>query len=160
MLVDYQFERCARQCTATGKTLEPGSTVYSVLVREQGRLVRRDYAADAWAGPPSDALAWWQYRVPDQKAARRNWAPSEVMLEFFEQLAEQPDQQDLRYVLALLLIRRRILRQESIRHDDQGRQLLVVHAPQRERDYVVPVVLPGDAMRVTRIQQELERLLQ
>ncbi|GIW95143.1 MAG: hypothetical protein KatS3mg110_3184 [Pirellulaceae bacterium] len=160
MLADYDIERCTKRCAATGKTLAPGSRVYSVLLRDGARLVRQDYCAEAWTGPPDGAVAWWQYRVPDEQAARRHWAPSEVMLEFLERLADQPDQQDLRYVLALLMVRRRILQEVEVRQDQQGREVLLLHAPEQERDYQVIAVPPANDQRAQWIQQELERLLQ
>ena len=40
--------------------------------------------------------------------------PNDVMLELFDQWDGQPDKEDLRYVLTLLLIRRRVLRLEPV----------------------------------------------
>jgi hypothetical protein len=82
------------------------------------------------------------------------------MLEFFCQLESQPDQQDLRYVLALLMIRRGIFRQEGTESDEQGRSWLVVYSPHQEKEYRVAVVLPANDQRAKIIQQELGRLLQ
>jgi len=94
--MEYEVQRATRHCFATGRELAPGEPFYSVLVAE-GAVVRRyDYAVDAWKGPPPDALGWWKSQVPDRNAQRKHWAPNDVMLQFFDELAEQPDREDMR----------------------------------------------------------------
>jgi hypothetical protein len=80
------------------------------------------------------------------------------MLHYFEQLGDSPDKQDVRYVLALLMIRRRIVRLEETEQDDQGQETLVLLCPRNESEYRVHVVIPGDD-RAKEIQDELARLL-
>ena len=77
----------------------------------------------------------------------------------FDELAEQPDKQDMRYVLALLLVRRRVMRLEENEKDEQGREIMVLYCPRRETTYKVPAVTP-DQSRIDEIQQELARLLE
>lgn len=158
--MDYDIQRCSKRCAVTNRELLPGEEFYSVLLRQGSGFVRRDYSVEAWTGPPEDAVGWWKSRLTNRGAPRRTWAPSDVMLEFFCQLESQPDQQDLRYVLALLMIRRGIFRQEGTESDDQGRSWLVVYSPHQEKEYQVAVVLPANDQRAQIIQQELGRLLQ
>jgi hypothetical protein len=158
-MTDYDIQRCTRHCAASGRELAAGETFYSALVSEGGELRRRDYAAEAWQGPPPASIAWWKSRIADPGARRKHWAPNDVMLEFFDELERQPDKQDMRYVLALLLVRRRVMRLEETEIDGEGRELLVLHCPRRDATYKVPAVLP-DASRAEEIQQELARLFQ
>ena len=81
------------------------------------------------------------------------------MLNFWDELAEQPDKQDMRYVLTLLLVRRRVFRLEEEKRDEQGPEMLAVYCPRREATYQVPAVVPEPA-RVDQIQEELAALLQ
>ncbi len=55
--------------------------------------------------------------MPTREARHAQLAPSDVLLEFFVGLANHRQQSDLRYVLALLMIRRRILRLEETETD-------------------------------------------
>ena len=73
-------------------------------------VVRQDFCSEAWTGPPDAAFGWWKSRVPEPAAKKIKLAPNDVLLELFDQLADQPDQHDMRYVLTLLLVRRRVLR--------------------------------------------------
>lgn len=139
--------------------MKPGEPVYSVLVGRGSSVVRMDYSTEAWSGPPTaeETIGWWKSVVPDANGPKVHWAPNDVMLNFFEQLEERPDQQDVRYVLALLMIRRRILRQEETTTDEQGREWLVVYSPRSERQHRVLANLPHEE-RIREIQAELSKL--
>jgi len=156
--MDYEIQRCTKRCQATGRELKPGDAYYSVLVVEAGGLARHDYSPEAWQGSPEGAIGWWKAEIPSAKSKKRHWAPNEVMLRFFDELERQEDKQDVRYVLSLLLVRRRVMRQEEIEQDDRGRELLVLYCPRRDETYRVPAVVP-DALRAAEIQAELAQLL-
>ena len=157
-MTEYEIQRFSRHCTTTGRELTPGEEFYSVLNEEGSELVRKDYSAAAWQGPPEQALGWWKSQVPNPNAKKVHWAPNEVMLHFFEELGDDPGRADIRYVLALLLLRRRVFRMEQEERDADGREVLGVYCPRRERSYQVPAAVP-DESRVQEIQDELARLL-
>ncbi len=156
--MDYEIQRCTRCCAASGRELLPGEEFYSALVRDGAELKRLDYAAEAWSGAPEGAVGWWKSQMPDKTAKRMHWAPNDVMLQFFEELEPQPDKQDMRFVLALLLIRRRVLREEDREQDERGGQVLVLYCPRREATYRVAMVEPAPS-HVEAIQEELAALL-
>ena len=105
--VDYQVHRCTRHCTVSGREIRPGETFYSTLVVQGADVIRQDYAADAWSGPPEGVLGWWQSTLPTGDAKRVRWAPNDVMLDLVEEWSGVPERTDMCYVLALLLVRRR-----------------------------------------------------
>jgi hypothetical protein len=157
--MDYEIQHSTRRCATTGREFAPGETYYSVLVGEGAELKRYDYAAEAWKGPPEEAIGWWKSQVPQPAARKKHWAPNDVMLHFWDELAEQTDKWDMRYVLTLLLVRRRVFRLEEEKRDAGGPELLVVYCPRRETTYEVPAVTPSPP-RVEQIQEELAALLQ
>ena len=157
--MDYEIQHTARRCATTGREFAPGETYYSVLLAEGAEVNRYDYAADAWQGPPEEAIGWWKSQIPNRNEAKKHWAPNDVMLQFWDELADQPNKQDMRYVLTLLLIRRRVFRLEEEKSDDQGREVLVVYCPRRETTYEILAVMP-EPQRVDEIQEELAALLQ
>jgi hypothetical protein len=156
--VDYQVQRSTRHCAVSGRELQPGETFYSTLVVEGAEVVRHDYAADAWSGPPEGVLGWWQASLPGAGMKRVRWAPNDVMLDLIEQWSGEPGRADTCYVLALLLVRRRVARLEETEHDAEGREVSVLYCSRRETTYRVPNVVPSDE-RVAAIQQELAELL-
>jgi hypothetical protein len=157
-MIDYEVQRCTRHCAATGRELQPGEEFYSTLTAEGAQVVRHDYAKEAWQGPPEGVLGWWRSHMPDRNAKKLHWAPNDVMLDLLESLESQPDKMDMRYVLALLLIRRRVVRLEETETDDARREISVLYCPRRETTYRVVTATPSDE-RTTEIQEELARLL-
>ncbi|MBN1912089.1 MAG: hypothetical protein JW818_20385 [Pirellulales bacterium] len=158
-MMDYEIQRPTRHCHATQRELAPGETYYSVLLSEGDDLERRDYSVEAWEGPPEDAVGWWKAEIPSAKSKKRHWAPNDVMLQFFDELDAQEERRDMRYVLALLLVRRRVMRHEETERDDEDRETLVLYCPRREETYRVEAVAP-DPKRVQAIQEELAALLE
>ena len=157
--MDYEVQRSARRCAATGREFAPGEEFYSALVAEGADLKRLDFGIAVWQGPPAGAIGWWKSQVPERNAARSRGAPNDVLLGFFDDLAREPERQDMRYVLSLLLVRRRVFRLEDQRRDAEGRECLVLHCPRRDATYEVVAVAP-DPARTEAIQQELARLLE
>jgi hypothetical protein len=158
--MDYELGRSTRKCAKTGREFAAGESFFSVLMAEGSKIVRHDYAAEAWEGAPKLAVGWWKSQIPaaDSKRQKPRWAPNDVMLQLFDELAEQPDRADMRYVLALLLLRRRVLRLEDTEQVGPQGEVLLVYCARRQTEYKVPVVMP-DGTRAEEIQQELARLL-
>jgi hypothetical protein len=156
--MDYEIQRFTRQCAVTGRELAPAEEFYTVLVAVGAELRRLDYSLEAWQGPPEGALACWKSRVPAPDARRPRMAPNEVLLELFVGLEGVPEKEDMRLVMALLLVRRRVLRLEGREKDDVGRDVLVLHSPRDEATYRVADCVPTEA-RAKEIQDELSRLL-
>jgi len=157
-MMDYEVQRFSRHCAASGRELQPGETFYSVLVQEGGEIRRVDYSAEAWQGPPPKAIGWWKSQAPGKHPARIHWAPNEVLLDYFEQLEATPSEWDKRYILALLLLRRRVFRLEDSIQNDQGQEVLVLQCPRRHTEYRVLVRSP-EPHRTFQIQEELMALL-
>jgi len=158
-MIDFEIQRCSRRCTATDREFVAGDECFSVLVPEGGAVVRKDYLASAWNGPPENAVGWWKTTIVDAQAGRLFWAPNDVMLHYFERLLEDPAAEDARYVLALLLVRRRVLRVEGHEKDSHGREQLVLHCSRNEAQYRVAELMPTPE-RASAIQQQLSELLQ
>lgn len=156
--MEYEHVRCTRRCAVTDREFAPGETFYSVLTAEKGKLVRHDYSADAWKGPPEGVVGWWKSQLPVHDPKRVHWAPNDVMLDLLEQLADDPSHAEMRYVLALLLIRRRVCRLEETQRDEQKHETLLLFCPRRETEYKVAVAMPDDE-RIKQIQDELAKLL-
>jgi hypothetical protein len=118
MMTEYQIQPNTRRCTVSGRELKPGERYFSVLLDEAGKFVRKDYAAEAWQGPPADAFSFWAGRVPAAGARRRPPIDDDMLLECFQRLEgrTEPASENFRYVLALLLMRRKRFKFEEARN--------------------------------------------
>jgi len=138
----FQFQRCSRRCCRTGRTLEPGRVYYSAVVPRGEELVRLDYSAEAWDGPPPEAIGWWKGRVPTPQEARAQMASDEALLEW------------------LLLVRRRVLKfTEPDAADPEAEKLLRLYWPaDPQRQFHVKVVWPS-GQRIQQIESQLKQIL-
>jgi len=157
MLLDFEVRSCSRLCAQTGKALQPGEVYFSVLEVEEAETIRRDYGAESWQGPPKGSLGWWRSRVP-VKDEKPKLAPTDVMLNLFTALADKPSDLQFRYLLGLLLIRRRVLRREEASCNDEGQEILILFAPRRDQRYELVVNEP-DPRQAEEIQQRMIDLL-
>ncbi|MDA1039825.1 MAG: hypothetical protein O3A37_06000, partial [Planctomycetota bacterium] len=111
----------------------------SALVREAGGLERIDCAAEAWEGPPPGTLAWWRSIYTPAAAAGPTLAPADVLLDVLEEMEGRAEEAALRYLIALQLVRRKVLRiieQNSADASADG-ETLVVACRKRRSEYRV-----------------------
>lgn len=124
---DYHIGRVTERCAASGETLNPGDAIVSALVEreEDGELERQDFLASAWnpdAAPPR-TLAHWAGVVPSEERGTKPTLDAGSALDLFDQLedAQEPRRIAFRYLLALMLMRKRVLTLES---GEPGRMLV------------------------------------
>jgi hypothetical protein len=142
MHLELEIKNCSRTCAATARPLNPGEFYFSVLVTEGQDFARQDYSVEAWQGPPEDCLGWWRSRIPTKDDAQPRLAPTDVMLNLFEALEDRPAELAFRYLLGLLLLRRKVLRRDDSRRDAEGREVLTMHCQRRQKDYELVVAEP------------------
>jgi hypothetical protein len=108
-MTEYQIQPNTRRCTATGRELRPGEKYYTVLREDGDHWVRQDYSAEAWPGPPAGAFSFWSGRVPAPESSQRPRFDDDTLLDCFNRLEGdlEPRKLSFRYVVALLLLRRK-----------------------------------------------------
>jgi hypothetical protein len=138
-MLDYQIQPSTRRCSVSGRDLRPGERYYSILLEENGKFVRRDYSAEVWQGAPAGAFSFWVGRLPPPQGRRRQPIDDETLLDCFRRLEAQtePGRVRFRYVVALLLMRRRRLKFEEARRDGDQEVLVLRCARTGVRHQVV-----------------------
>ena len=126
-MTDYQIQNSTRRCAITGRELQPGERYFSVLLDEGGTFTRKDFSLEAWKGPPAGAFSFWQGRLSVGQAPRRPPIDDEMLMECFNRLdgEVEPNKLSFRFVLALLLMRRRRFKLEEARQE-AGQEVLVL----------------------------------
>jgi len=158
MLLDFDIRSCSRRCSETERALQPGDVYFSVLEEQTTGLERLDYSVEAWQGPPEECVGWWRSRIPGKEGGKPKLAPTEVMLNLFAALAKRPEDQEFRYLLSLLLLRRRILRRDDAKQNEEGREVLELYCKRRDEKFEVVVAEP-DAKQAKLVQQRMIDLL-
>lgn len=120
----YPISRSSGRCASTGKEFVTGDPLVVALVEVEGQedLQRLDFSKDAWdagARPqaPLTLFASWKASFQPADTKKKLLLSDEELLDLFEQLgaSDQPRQRAFRYVLALLLVRRKVLVYEGQR---------------------------------------------
>ena len=156
-MMDFQIKRSGRRCHATERELSAGEEFVSELVAERGEVNRYDYCLDAWQGPSGESIGWWRARVPRNDGGKVYWAPRDVLVSYFETIQGNEPLQSTAYVMALVLIRKRIL--QLVDSEGEGAsEVLELRYPREKKTWKVPVVELTDS-QIREIQQELSEQL-
>lgn len=146
MAVDYEDKvSAARSCCVCGREFSPEERYLSALFEQGEEFHRRDYCQGCWQGPPEGSFSYWRGRLPAKEERPERFVGEGELLELFARLeaVTEPRQSAFRYLLGLLLIRRRLLKLMSSR-GREGRPLMVVESGQGVT-YEVPVPQLSDA---------------
>ena len=157
MLGEYKVSRCTRQCHQLKRPLREGEWYYSVVLESGEELVRQDYAAEIWSEPPEGAVGWWKCRMPTSDQKKLVLAPIEVLTDLLRQMGSQPERAKSRYLLALMLMRKRVVR--PIDAGVAGKQHLLcleVVATGAEIEIPICVISRGESEQ---LREELNELL-
>jgi len=128
MEMDFSIRPVSKSCAKSGRAFRPGDTCWSVLFEKDGQLVRQDFSAEEWSGPPNGAIGHWRCSVPETAEKNRPKLDADSLFDYFLQLSDSPNivQQQYRYVLALLLLRkRRLILEDVVEIDDRPTMRLV-----------------------------------
>jgi hypothetical protein len=157
----YALGHCSGRCAATGREFNPGEVFVASLFESLPgrRLERADYSLQAWEGGarpgPANALfGFWRATYSPAPEKKSPLLSDPELLDLFEELqgAAEHKQVVFRYVLALLLVRRRVLR---LMGSPPGRLLVL---PRGEAGQPREVVDPG--MDEAAVGEAIEQLSQ
>jgi len=121
-MADWEVQRATGRCAISGRELAEGEEFYAVLFDRNGAIERADYSLECWSGPPEGAFCFWKSRIPLKERKKIVWVDNDVLVNLFLRLADAKDELKIRFrfVLALLLMRKRLLKYEqTIRDGDR-----------------------------------------
>ena len=133
---EWNIQSRALQCAVTGRPFEKGERVHSALYWREGQYQRVDLCTDAWKARNEniEPLSAWQTEfVPPPplapEALKKDDAESLLLRLVAENVAHT---RNARYILALMLERKKVLRQIE-RQRQEGLSILVYeHLPSGE----------------------------
>ena len=137
-MTEYQIQPNTRRCAQSGRELQPGDKFFSVLLEADGKFVRQDYCSEAWPGPPHGSFSFWSGRIPAGEENQRTPIDDELLLDCLQRLEgeTEPARVNFRYVVALLLMRRKRLRFEEARTEGE-QEILVLRCARTQNTYRV-----------------------
>ena len=117
---EWEVDKPLGQCYGTGRKIEYGEEYFGALVETDEGLQRRDFCADYWEEEKPDVFCYWKTRLPQPNQKKQIFVDDEMLLAFFERLGKETEQEkvNFRFVLALILMRKRRLKYDATRVED------------------------------------------
>jgi hypothetical protein len=133
----YEIPKTSGVCVSNGRELVPGEPYYAALVdlpadheldSEKSKdksaealralgLCRVDVSPEAWEEGfrPDGMFGYWKSTVPEPNEKKKMFVDDAMLMNLLERLADatEPDRLAFRYVLALILMRKKLLRYDG-----------------------------------------------
>jgi hypothetical protein len=156
----WEVEKCAGFCVGTGRKLEPGEEYYAALIDKQSHFERQDYSREFWQEHHPEVFSYWKTKIPLPNQKKKLFVDDGVLINLFERLGqeEEPMKVNFRFVLALILMRKRLLKYE----DSYRRDITEIWKMRFVRETQIhEVVNPQlDDEQIQQVSQELSTILQ
>ena len=119
---EWEINKPLGQCSGTGRKIEYGEEYFAALVETGQGLERRDFCSDYWQREKPDVFCYWKTRLPNPSQKKQIFVDDEMLMSFFERLSDETEREriNFRFVLALVLMRKRRLKYDSSKTDGSG----------------------------------------
>jgi len=156
---DWEMPRRGDACTACQKTFEPGDALQAYLFDSPEGYQRRDYCPKCTPPDKTFAIGSWATRRPMPVEKKKQAFDRAAILQLFMALADEdaPEKVQLRFVIALLLWRKKMLKLDGA-DDRDGREVWRYLVP--KTDQRCDVERPDlDEEQLERLGLQLETLI-
>lgn len=156
----YEVPRPAGKCAVCDRDIPPGEKFIAALRETPTGLERLDVSPDCWERcDRADLLGFWQTVMPRPEEKKRLFVDDQTLCTLFERLgdAAEPAKVNFRFVLGLILMRKRLVVYEQTRHET-GRDVWEVRLKGQEArlDLVDPKL---DERQMAEVSQQLGQIL-
>lgn len=122
MQADWEIKSRAHACARTGREFQPGEHFYTLLVRQGEGFLREDLCEEAWQSRNENILpfSFWRSKYEPPAPPRPEALPRDDAESLLRRLVaeNEPTYKNVRYILALMLERKRLLRPIESQDDD------------------------------------------
>lgn len=116
----YEVARPQGQCAVCQKQIEPEVKFMAGLLETAEGFERRDHCQPCWPSADRAGLvAFWQTAMPRPEQKKKLFVDDTILCELFERLGDvqEPAKLNFRFVLGLILMRKRLVVYESSRNE-------------------------------------------
>jgi hypothetical protein len=131
LMNEWAIKHRSDVCTATGRPFVAGEYFYTLLFRDPEGFRREDLSEEAWVARNENIrpFSFWKTRYEPAPPASPEPLAKETAEQLFRRLISAPDAPaNACYVLAVMLERKRVLKQIKSDNAGNGRVLVYEHA--------------------------------
>jgi len=158
---EWEIDKPLGRCWGSGKKIERGEEYLGALVETDEGLQRRDFCADYWEAEKPDVFCYWKTKLPDPDQKKQIFVDDEMLMAFFERLAEETEQEKInfRFVLTLILMRKRRLKYDSskVEGDKEIWRLRIVGS---DKEFVEVINPRLDEEQIGQLSSQIGEILQ
>jgi hypothetical protein len=158
-LMEWKIGQGKGQCAACSAGLVENQPFFSALIDLGVEFQRKDYCESCWAARTEEVFSYWKTRVPPKDTKKRPTIDDDALYDFFQRLETEtePSKQNFRYLLGLMLMRKRFLKFADIERVEE-REFLVLRRPRENVMHrVLDPKLPEAELQ--KLKEDLEQLL-
>lgn len=137
--MEWKINRSSRRCIICDKEFCEEEEYYSALFDEGNAFIRKDFCNLCWNKEREDSLfSFWKTKMPKKDKPTERFINIEILLDMFIRLEGNNEiyQKNLRYVLALYLIRKKIFKLKSLKRQN-GEEIITLYYPKEDREFTV-----------------------
>ena len=158
MQADWEIKSRAHTCARTGREFLPGEIFYTLLIRDGDGFRREDLCEEAWTGRNDNIqpFSFWRSKYEPPTPPPPEPLPKDDAEGLLRRLIAENDlaYQNVRYILALMLERKRTLRPMA---SDDDNMLVYEHV---ETGETIVLVNPHLSLeQIPAVQREVSMLL-
>jgi hypothetical protein len=160
LMAEWVINKPLGECCGTGRKIAPGEEYFGALVETDQGLERRDYSKEFWEQTKPVVFCYWKSRLASPDEKKDLFVSDEMLMAFFERLAgeTEPEKVNFRFVLALVLMRKRRLKYDATRINE-GREIWRLRVP-GEKDVVEAVNPHLDESQIEQLTSQIGQILQ
>ncbi|MCX7804685.1 MAG: hypothetical protein N3A38_05785 [Planctomycetota bacterium] len=144
---EWKIKKNSGECVRCRVRFEPGRRLFSVLFDRPEGLFREDYCLECFSRDrPGDFFSFWRTTMPQPDAPKRPVINMDAIFDVFRNMRDpsEPSAARLRFLLALMLLRKKRLKLSRIVRRG-GREYLVLVEPRVGAEHDVECMELTDA---------------
>ena len=159
MIQKWDIQRAVGHCAGCGRKLETGEDFYAALIDKKTSFERLDYSLEYWNEHKPEVFSFWKTAIPPANEKKNLFVDDGVLFNFFERLEDEAESLKInfRFVLGLILMRKRILKYEQTRRDGEQEIWKVRRSGSKETHEVINPQLSEE--EIEQVSTELGSIL-
>ncbi len=136
---DWEIKKPLGCCSGSNKEILPGDEYFAALIETNQGLERHDYCKEYWQENHPEVFYFWKAIMPDPNQKKSIFIDDDTIMTFFNRLADEEDAEKInfRFVLCLMLMRKRRLKYVSSEVQDERELWLLNVAGEKRTTQVV-----------------------